>query len=55
MKLKLENDFEKFIASFFLVVGLIVLIQTTPWAPEWKILIWIAIAVGAVQRIWTNK
>ena len=55
MKLKLENNFDKFVVSFFIICGLIVLINTTPWAPEWKILLWIGIAVSIMQRIWTNK
>tara|TARA_B100001250_G_C19671974_1_gene731885 strand:+ start:866 stop:979 length:114 start_codon:yes stop_codon:yes gene_type:complete len=35
--MKLEGDFEKFIATSVLIVALLFLTSSTPWAPVWEI------------------
>ena len=52
--MKLEDDFERFVASAVVIGGLIYFIDKVP-APEWKILLWIAAVIGMMKTIWTKK
>ena len=53
MKLKLENDFDKGIATAVVIFGYIFIIGYYP--TDWRIIWWTVILIGLIKTIWTKK
>ena len=52
MKLKLENDFEKGIATLLIIFGYIYLLSSYP--NDWRLLWFAIVMVGVIKTIWTK-